>query len=150
MKAEDKICCTCVHYVKRSDGEYICDLHGNYVGYVQCFTDTCENWEKEEMNEATDDTKTVITDIQTVDGKTHVPHLDDEKNLLLPFPWERQVLYYMIPRELIVEMVRQDFPIQRTVFAERGEDGKLHLNAPLFSPEELSRLFKEKGDKDEH
>lgn len=59
-----------------------------------------------EMYEGTSDTMTVITDIRTIDGKTHIPHLDEEKNLLIPLPWKHGVIYFMIPRELIVEMVK--------------------------------------------
>lgn len=53
-----------------------------------------------------DDDRTIVKSIKTLDGKIHIPRLDEEKNLLLPFPFEREVIYYMIPRELIVEMVK--------------------------------------------
>ena len=53
-----------------------------------------------------DDDRTIIESIKTLDDKIHVPHLDEEKNLLIPLPWKHGALYYMIPRELIVEMVK--------------------------------------------
>ena len=111
MSNKEKICCNCTHNIRQKVGCARCEKDGHYIGYVECFTDSCENWEKAEMNEGTDYTKTVITDIKTIDvidGKTHVPQLDEEKNLLIPLPWNHTVLYYRIPRELIVEMVKGD------------------------------------------
>lgn len=45
-----KCCCSCTHNIRQTDENRIircyCEIDGHYIGYVACFENVCEKYEK--------------------------------------------------------------------------------------------------------
>lgn len=48
---ENERCCSCSHNIRKGEIGHIeceCEIDGHYIGYVGCFVNVCEEWNKAE------------------------------------------------------------------------------------------------------